>query len=151
MFAIGEQLYRLTTRDEETLLVDPFVRAAAGVVIPAGTQADCSIFLPKDRMFFLHTVDVTLAISALTTYATDDITVSLLDAAGVATVFSRPMQAVTAAAGVGYSRIDRVQLILPPGTGSVRLNVIRSGTTNAANFNLRLVGYLLPPGRFGRS
>lgn len=160
MFNFGESLYRLTQRDEETLLIDPFFRVASGSVAAASLFSSVNIAVPIDRSLFIHTLQIALIASALSTW--ESASVSLIDSNG--TALSAGLFAIGGAgsvilgdnqansgAGLG-ARINRVlELALPPFISAVRLDVTRLVSTNAATFALGISGYTIPPGRIGRA
>lgn len=160
MFTFGEQLYRTTQRDEETLLVDPVFRFAPGTIAAASASGSVDIPVPLDRSLFVHSFTIELGATALSTW--ELVFLTLKDRVGATlpgAVFAIGNAGQTlvgesqANSGVGAGcRFNRVfQLILPPGISAISCTAQRLVTTNAATFGFGINGYTIPPGRIGRA
>lgn len=148
MLSFGEQLYRMTPRDEETLKLEPFFRQAVaniGAIVPA---AAVSFVLPADRSFYLHSVSWQGQPDGTTIWETG--VIELVDADP--TIRQRAASVLNGDRASARAALLYVQpeLIVPPATRQVNLSLNRSVTTAAASAIFWLTGYLIPPGGIGR-
>lgn len=153
MLTFGEQLYRLTERDEATILIDPFQRAVSAqmgvgvanlVTGPTGQIPN----IPVDRSLWIHSIQILGGPEAATAYR--ELGIQLVRGDGSLHQLWLDNQ-VNGAAGAGVARYIPVGLALPPGSQSPAVNAVRVGTTGVATVTMWITGYLIPPGRIVRS
>ena len=158
MFFLGNELYRLTARDEETLLVEPYFRRISSTMTPAQAADAREFVYPLDRCLYIDGFQLTLnpAEEALSVAQSFTIGITTQDGSGIANIFSVHdnagligNHASTRGAGVSVRLQDRPKLVVPPGL-KIRLDLLRSVTTNAYSWRCDLNAYLIPPGRIGR-
>lgn len=162
------ELYRLTERDRNTLLVEPFFgRRVLALAIGDSSQA-LDIDIPADRICLCQSLQMTAAPEAATTWrlmqfswrptgaaVADQNTICerRASAAGAIVhglVADSVQTPVLDPIGLGgtWNLIER-HLMLPPG-GHLRVTTLRSGTTVAANVTVTFLCYLIPSGNVGR-
>jgi len=158
MFTFGQGLYRLTERDLETLLVEPYIRSSIRQLAPAQASDSILFPVPQDRSLYLDCFALNWnfnfeALSVATAFAINLFTqagtqISLLsivrDNGGIV-----GDNAATRGAGAVFGINRAPRIILPPGV-QVRMDVSRTGTANAMDYRFDLTGYLIPPGGVGR-
>lgn len=160
MFNFGEILYRLTPRDEKTLLVDPYFRDSGVQTINAGvTQQTYNYTVPVDRCLYLH--DVIVALEPIAASIWQFISVTVADAAGrVGTVATRRcflgladdnVGGNVGGVGKGVMITLNCRLVLPPQISQLQVNVSRDTSANAGSFVSKVSGYVIPPGGIGRN
>lgn len=159
MFNFGESLYRLTRRDEQTLLVDPFFRDSGTVSLNIGVaNLTYNYSVPVDRALYLHDVIIALEPTVGTTWQFVSVTVA--DAAGrVGTVGTRRSATGlvsdndTAAGGIGKGVMITIpaRLVLPPQINQLQINVSRDTSAAIATIVAKVSGYIIPPGGIGRN
>jgi hypothetical protein len=167
MFRFGDQLYRMTSRDEETLLIEPFYRQIF-ITVPLGGTARGEITVPPDRALYVGHVfaflDPQAGVGAhwhawQLNGASSPIGAPLVE----------PVQIVTINAGLATQRLlsDRqngvtgdgaiiahdvtVDFVFPPGIQRLVFDAFRTAGTGPAVARCWVRGYLIPPGRIGRS
>jgi hypothetical protein len=165
MFTFGEQLYRLTQRDEETLLVEDYFRRIDLSITPGNVTAQASLFLPKDRCLYVSKVIFTgfsfagfagnwIAWSVnLFDTAAGDTTIAINgSAADTRPLIGDGTYGPTALGlGEGVVQSKRIQTVFPPGFAQLNFNAFTTAKPVAtATARLFLHAYLLPPGRIGR-
>lgn len=160
MFTFGEQLYRPTGRDEETLLVVPMIRSPQFTLAAASAIGTFDMPIPADRMLFLHSFSLALNGVALSTWT--QARLLIYDRSG-AVIIGNIWEAVevgglvgegqvsVSGAGKNVNIVKIMQIALPPGIGGLRIEVTRSGTTNAVNWGFNTMAFTVPPGMFGRA
>jgi hypothetical protein len=159
MFSFGEQLYRPTIRDEQTLLVDSFFRSfTVNYGIGVG-NVSTFIQIPKDRAFYLHQLQFNLTAVAADTWTVIAVTLFnndnsvflarlliLGDTAGLI-----GDNASTRGINVGPNINKTFGLVVPPST-SIEVAMTRTGGLAAATAPIfSVAGYLLPPGGIARA
>ncbi len=154
MFTIGQELYRLTNRDEETLLIEPFFRTLIAN-IPAGVGASgVSFSVPIDRCLYLGMCSLRMTPGA----AQRMISVFMELQNTAAVVFQKIWEVngdltgdYNAASVLGTTVSFNLypQIILPPGS-TLRVSGEKLPVANAGIVNATVSGYLIPPGRIGR-
>lgn len=159
MFSFGEILYRLTARDEKTLLVDPYFRDSGIQTLNIGTANQTYNFtVPVDRCLYLHDVNVALEPTVGTIWQFFSVTVA--DAGGrVGTVGVRRAvagligdnESGVGAAGKGVMITIPVRLVLPPQIDKLQINVSRDTSAQITTFVSKISGYIIPPGGIGRN
>lgn len=157
MFSIGQQLYELTDKDQQTLFVDPFFRTVS-VTIPALSNNGDAIFnLPLDRALWISSLIIRFDNASVSTwhsaqaYVTNTVgnRFQIFDSAGNATsILNGDYQ--NGGVGTSFSINRQLDLLIPPQTSSLIVGTSRTGNTNPVNFVAYVAGYLLPPGRVGR-
>ena len=163
MFSFGEQLYRLTSRDEETLLVDPFVRVIP-VLVAANSTANLDVPVPKDRLIYVKSVTWLGFGPAGAGAAWQEWQVNLnlfngdptpMKVAGV--VGNTPLQflqtdgTIVAQPANGIcQQTQQVDFMFPAGYSLLRLTASRIAGTITEECRFYIRGYFLPPGRIGR-
>ncbi len=154
MLNFGQDLYRLTARDEETLLVEPYFRAVAANIGAGLVSATATFITPLDRCLYLHSVMTLANPGATHTWSIISVLIGSPDGV-VSQVLSDRRGLLTGdgnAAAVGGTTVsfrDDLRILLPPG---VRVLVFceKNAATNAAFFTANVHGYLVPPGQIGR-
>ena len=159
MFTIGDSLYRLTPRDLEQLLVDPYFRTGTGSILAGVGGGSINTSWPDDRMLWLHSLQ--LYGDAHAAGAWTNFVVQIFNKANtVQTLRNWSSQSAanglvgdanqTPAAGTDVRIGWNAGILIPPGCG-LSFGATRTGTVNAATFALNINGYLLPAGNFGRA
>lgn len=160
MFSIGEQLYRLTSRDEETLLVEPFFRSIGFQLVGAAAQAVLLVPIPVDRCLYIKSVTFTGGSYAGGTWSRAQIAVennalgsgiNVVDWTSFVNglVTDRSNNAVTIGERIVLHQ-PAVDTLYPPGLTNIRLNAQTPAKAVTADVIFDINGYLLPPGRIGR-
>ena len=157
MLALGSQLYELTQRDQTSLFVDPFLRTSTVTIAAASSNGTATFAFPKDSCVYLHSVLWAGNNAALANWTA--LAVSITNAQGNSfRIFSAQGDGTSTlngdnqAGGVGkaISIWRHLDLIIPPGTSTLSVGCNRADTTNAINFQVDVVAYIIPPGRIGR-
>jgi hypothetical protein len=157
MLALGSQLYELTQRDQTSLFVDPYFRTATVTIAATASTGTATFSFPKDSCIYLHSLVWAGNNAALANWTA--MAVSITNAQGNAfRIFAAQGDGTSTlngdnqAGGIGkaISIWRRHDLIIPPGTSSLSIGCTRADTTNAINFQVDVVAYLIPPGRIGR-
>jgi hypothetical protein len=162
MLTFGQDLYVPTSRDAQTLQLEPWFRVVQGTVAAAADTATVSLPIPPDRCLYVQQLQIALNGAALSTW--NYASVALNDAIGnfMGGLFTVGDQTgtlptligeacATSGAGIGVRLNRQIQFVLPPQLGAINLSVRRSVNTNAATFGLAVIGYLLPPGGIARA
>lgn len=156
MLTVGQGLYQLTERDNATLYVDSYFRAAT-VSIAAGTAAgSVDLAIPIDRCLFLHSFLIKGDPTPLSTWNSFKLNLTSNDGTTVYQIYADTNEAGlnsdngAAAAGSTCTIYRPISLMLPPSVSKITYLAQRAVTTNAATATINLMGYLIPPGRFGR-
>lgn len=155
MLAIGQDLYRLTSKDEETLLIEPYFRGLTIPVPAAVLSGNAQFQLPFDRCLFFKHGMVRVTPGAAQTAAivqwqilspvSQLVANTLFDVRGV---LVGDNQAAAVAGGVVCFNFD-AGIVLPPGC-ILQAYMEKSAAANAGFFSAEISGYLIPPGRIGR-
>ncbi len=157
MLNFGEQLYRLTQRDEETLLLD-FQLTQTVVTVGAGiTNAFVDMQVPRDRALYVHRLTVYTpgaALSVPTGFSWQAVVAGVPVGDIWAIVQSDGLkgdrQISTLTAGLEKTWNLDYRGVLPPGL-NYRFRATRTNSTNPVQFFVSMHGYLIPPGRIGRA
>lgn len=156
MLTIGQELYSLTSRDLETLLVEPFFRTINANIGAGASGADTSFnSFGIDRCLYIK--NITFDINP---GAAQSVTVVSANAdSRITTVAFQPLWKlrgtlagdgnVTQFAGQTVVFNWNADIILPPGA-ALNCRVERQGTVAAGSYSVSVNGYLIPPGRIGR-
>lgn len=165
MFAIGEQLYRLTPRDEETLLLEPYFRRIDVSIAGASASGFGELFFALDRTLFLKSVVYEFNAVALANWTGFQLISSNapgnfihyidgLDAGAIAgaasPVMVSPSYPAAPAVGSGVMWRQDMSMLVPAGASRIRFTAYRNNTVNVATASCWLTGYLIPPGGIGR-
>lgn len=159
MFSIGEQLYRLTGRDEETLLVEQFFKTFVASAVGASQVALIVENIPIDRCLFIKQVIFTgngyaggnwirTLVQLDARFVGGLITVCKRESFSVGLVSDGSNNVVTSGASV-VQTYD-VDTLYPPGMQSIRLEAQTPAKAVTADCIFEVSGFLLPPGRIGR-
>lgn len=152
-----EQLYQLTERDLQTLLVEPVVERGARQ-IGIGTVNDVfTVAIPADRMLVLASTYVRLYQEAATIWSEAGLLWTAPNGGVSTLVRHEQIPAATGlafegvrGANVGGARnlVDRT--LMTPAGGVLSLTVGRSGDTGIVFWDYAIMGWLIPRGNFGR-
>lgn len=160
MFTIGEQLYRMTPRDEETLLIEPFFRRFQ-FTVPLGAGVTLDVTIQRDRAYFLKAVQFNGASHAGAGAFWSRWRVQVLDGVNAQLeIVDRDASSVTGrllsdgtvgtADGQILKQYVSLDTLLPPGCTVVRLSANRVLGLADADCVFTVHGYALPPGQIGR-
>lgn len=162
MFSFGEQLYRLTGRDEETLLIDPFFRWIDLTLAGAATNNSIDVTYPIDRALFIRSVSANLnappgafswtewTLQIFNSQYPIRLATVALKASGATTIPLASDGALVTAVGQYVTNEVMVDYIFPPGLNTLRFGAGRNGGVADATARILIKGYLLPPGQIGR-
>lgn len=162
MFTFGEQLYRLTSRDEETLLVEPYVRQFRFDATAAATTT-FDVPIAVDRIFYIDTVIANLAAPGgvgaqwqgwqinLITLPSDPVNQLVVGNVGMPTQLLQSDGTITPTPVNAFILQTKVvKFAFPPGYRTMRFTVARVAGVAPIQAEFFLTGYTLPPGRVGR-
>lgn len=161
MFSVGEQLYRLTARDEETLLVEPFFRRFSFTIVGAAQAGLVVVPIPIDRCIYIKKLRFTGAsYVAARTWSDWLVELDARFVGGLITVaasgngnFSELLSTGVGTGGGANAVVEQsvdVDTIFPPGMQTIRFNAFTPPKAVDAFFTFEISAYFLPPGRFGR-
>lgn len=154
MFTLGQDLYRPTLRDEQTLLIEPFWRQFTG----SGSTTVLAFFvdLPRDRALFIQrfVLEGQAAVGELWTRIEVN--------ANFNTLTHRLWSARNGNIGDGLIGNDAgatpnaiyytdvpLEVVCPPFTERIQVNATKSAA-GAGTISCFITGYLIPPGGIGR-
>lgn len=150
MLAFGEQLYRMTVRDEETLKLEPFLRRVDTSIASGAGNVTAAFQLPSDRALYLHSYVVQFAGEALTQYT--QWRTNFEDAVSSLSHQIDGSFPLGLGLGIGFVQKRDIGFVLPPFTRQLTVQVFRSGTpASVAPVSVWVTGYLIPPGRIARA
>lgn len=161
MLSFGEQLYRPTAKDEETLLVEPLFRELT-VLIPGASQLALWVLpIPIDRSLYIERVSCQgfSYVYAGNGWAEWFVQLDARFAGGLITVCNRgnggfnPLISDGVAANAPnapFTQTVDVKTVYPPGMATVRFNASTPAKAVDASVSFTISGYLIPPGRIGR-
>jgi hypothetical protein len=146
MFALGQQLYRLTDRDRQTTPIENFFRRTTLSI--AGGQAANSVNLSwaADRLLYVRSINVRYEAEAGTQWifgATN------LFGAGSELISLKTNNIVGAAVGAMVSEYIDLDLVLPLGS-TLNFAAQRVVSAGAGTVRFDIAAYLIPPGSFTR-
>jgi len=160
VITFGHDLYRLTSRDEETLLVDPYFRSITVNVATLTTGGTGLLAPPQDRAYMLNRLVVRGASMVGASWQRFQL---LTQGGGSAThvlwdVIDENANGLTgdnaappAAAGQTVIIGANLNLLIPPGL-QLLAQVSRNAAPVAAGLaTFWLTGFLVPPGGIGRA
>lgn len=155
MFAIGQETYRLTARDEQTLLVEPFFRKVVTNITGGVPGAGGVIQIPRDRSLYLNSFSFQGSPGAANFWTDLIVWANIKASSQFHTLWQFaasqlvPNNAVASVADQRGGFNVRMDLVLPPGIDIV-FQANRNPFASAANYEFNLTGYLIPPGMIGR-
>lgn len=157
MLSIGGQLYNLTDRDRQTLLLEPLVRRETLTWSIGVASLTWSYNIPPDRCLVLQNVSLGLNAGAAAARI-NQLAVSWKerDSEPLFCFIHQRQNAnlagdgQLAAAERQNVNLHNLDLLLPPG-GVLYCSATRSDTTVAGFLAPTVFGYLIPPGGIGRS
>lgn len=148
MFNFGDQLYRLTGRDLETLLVEPYFRQATGTIVSLAPAGSVTFPVPLDRCLYIHSLSWIAGARSGSAYSA--YFAEFYDTANilVGQFFADEIAGVL---GQGFIRHQLLDLVLPPQTARIQLQFNSGSVAATSSISANLAGYLIPPGRIGRA
>jgi len=156
MLAIGGQLYNLTDRDRQTLLLEPLIRRATSTWGIGVASITWDYQIPDDRMLLLQNVSVGIGCGAAASRVNQMAVYYRETAADPLFAFIHQRQNANIVGDgqlVATERLNvnlhSLQLLLPKGI--ITISATRSDTTVAGFLAPTIYGYLIPPGGIGRS
>lgn len=160
VFSFGEQLYRPTLRDEQTLLIEPFARLI-NITIPIGPSTVNQLLVPPlDRCLFIESLVIVGIPGVADTIIGFDVN------QGDPVFGSQPLRVFEVFDGNGLIGTNassvsgpgkEIVISLPnfnhlfPPRSSVGFDVNRDNAAVISTVQINLYGYLLPPGGMGRA
>lgn len=161
MLTFGESLYRTTTRDEETILLESYNRAASAFIAPASFSGSFEIPVQRDRCLYVDQVFFVGQAVALSNWTSFDLQLidglgnvlptGLVVLGGTGCILHGDNAQVPAPAGAQVAINRTLKLVLPAGLSALRFGATRLVGTNGATFVGGLLGYLMPPGQITRA
>lgn len=147
MISFGQQLYRLTSRDLETLQVEPFFRTVAGTIVSNAPAGSVEFRLPLDRALYVHSLIWNGGLRSGSSYSA--IRASFSDGGNFVQgqIFEQEFDTLLTT----FAQTRVLELLVPPQSGKIQLTFLNAAVPATATITGTICGYLIPPGAIGRA